>query len=168
MTGPVTRVTLVPGVLALLPDYAGLSDPVAELRAACLAAAAWVGPGATVLGDPQGRRVGESLLSAAESAAPAAAGADPAYLLVANGSARRSEKAPGHLDERAAGFDEALAAHLRGAGPLPDAGLAAELLASTAALAQLPAHLVLGEPETDYADDPFGVQYWVMRWTCAS
>ena len=22
-----------------------------------------------------------------------------------------------------------------------------------------------GEPVVDYDDDPFGVQYWVMRWT---
>ena len=32
-----TRVVLVPGVLALLPEYAGFADPVADLRAACLA-----------------------------------------------------------------------------------------------------------------------------------
>ena len=29
-----SRVVLVPGVLALLPEYAGQTDPVAELRAA--------------------------------------------------------------------------------------------------------------------------------------
>ena len=48
-----TRVVLVPGVLALLPEYAGLEDPVAELRAACLAAVAWLGPDVTVLADEQ-------------------------------------------------------------------------------------------------------------------
>ena len=40
------RVVLVPGVLALLPEYAGLTDPVAELRAACREAVAWLGDGA--------------------------------------------------------------------------------------------------------------------------
>ena len=33
------RVALVPGVLALLPEYAGQEDPVSEVRAAALAAA---------------------------------------------------------------------------------------------------------------------------------
>ncbi len=37
------RVVLVPGTLALLPAYAGLADPVAELRAACVEAVRWLG-----------------------------------------------------------------------------------------------------------------------------
>ena len=38
-------------------------------------------------------------------------------LVVANGSARRGEKAPGYLDERAFGFDAAIGAALRGPDP---------------------------------------------------
>ena len=60
-----TRVVLVPGVLALLPEYAGIEDPVAELREACLAAVAWLGADVSVLGGAQGTRVGEYLLEAA-------------------------------------------------------------------------------------------------------
>ena len=67
-TGSITeaRVVLVPGVLALLPEYASLTDPVAELRAACLAAVAWLveeGGPVTVVADAQGRRVSESWAS---------------------------------------------------------------------------------------------------------
>ena len=59
------RVVLVPGVLALLPEYASLSDPVAELRAACLSAVSWLVDGdgpVSVVADAQGRRVAERLV----------------------------------------------------------------------------------------------------------
>ena len=59
------RAVLVPGVLALLPAYAGLTEPVLDLRLACLDAVAWLGPDVVVLGDPQGVRVGHALLAAA-------------------------------------------------------------------------------------------------------
>ena len=58
-----TRVVLVPGVLALLPEYAGLEDPVADLRAACLEAVAWLGPEVRVVADEQGTRVAAYLVS---------------------------------------------------------------------------------------------------------
>ena len=54
----------MPGVLAFLPEYAGLEDPVADVRAASVAAAAWVaeaGP-VTLVADDQGSRVGRHLL----------------------------------------------------------------------------------------------------------
>lgn len=163
------RVVLVPGVLALLPEYAGLVDPVADLRAACLAAVSWLaeaGP-VTVVADPQGRRVAEHLLAAAGSSA-SSAGAS--YLVVANGSARRSEKAPGHLDERAFGFDEAVEKALRTPDPVSlaqtDPALAEELLAGHVAGLRALGELLTTEHlvAVDYADDPFGVRYWVMRW----
>jgi hypothetical protein len=193
------RAALVPGVLALLPEYAGLEDPVAELRAACLEAVKWLaeaGP-VVVVGDPQGQRVGRALLVAAggfETVAaqppqppaaagavqpaqpPAAAGAAQparppqppaaAYLVVANGSARRSEKAPGHLDERAAAFDDALrAALLAGDVSGVDLALGAELLASLDGIGSLGGILEPGcRGRIDYDADPYGVQYWVMRW----
>jgi hypothetical protein len=181
------RVVLVPGVLALLPEYAGLVDPVPELRAACLAAVAWLAEGGpvTVVADPQGERVARALLEAAGvstrsapgglAAQPAgAAGGGAAYLVVANGSARRAERAPGHLDERAATFDDALEKALRGPDPQAlasiDAALGAELLAgNVAGLVALGELVTSGYDVTvDYADDPFGVQYWVMRWQCVS
>ena len=161
------RVALVPGVLALLPGYAGQEDPVPEVRAAALAATAWLaeaGP-VTVVGDEQGRRVGRHLL------AGAAEGAGPAYLVVANGSARRHDTAPGYVDVRAVPFDAAVEAALNQPDPAVLEGLDVDLAA--ALLVGNPAGLVrlgtllrrAGPPMVDYAGDPYGVQYWVMRWT---
>ncbi len=157
------RVVLVPGVLALLPEYAGLDDPVAQLRAACVAAVRWLGAAPVVLADPQGERVARALLEAAGVPTGSTSG-DAAYLVVGNGSAKRTEKAPGHLDERAHGFDEALGASLRAGRPEVDAHLAAELWASVAGIGRMPELGDLGAAHVDYDDDPYGVQYWVMRW----
>ncbi|MCW2845615.1 MAG: hypothetical protein JWN22_3531 [Nocardioides sp.] len=168
----------MPGVLALLPEYAGLVDPVAELRAACLAALAWLGDGVVVVADAQGARVAVALLAATGhfgAIAPEGQPADASYLVVANGSARRSEKAPGHLDERAFEFDQAVGTALRAPDPAAlarvDASLGEELLAGHVAGLHALGELLTSEHHTvsvDYDDDPFGVQYWVMRWTCES
>jgi hypothetical protein len=193
---------LVPGVLALLPEYAGLTDPVAELRAACLEAVAWLGEEGPVqvLADPQGERVARALLDACggfETGAerlpqppgdsaerlpqppgdsaerlprPAGDSAErlprPPTLLVGSGSACRTEKAPGFLDERAAAFDDALrAALLSGDVSAVDLGLGRELLASLDGIGRLGEVVTPGaEVSVDYDDAPFGVQYWVMRW----
>lgn len=155
-----TRVVVVPGVLALLPAYAALADPVADLRAACLAAVARLGADVTVLGDAQGERVAAYLLEATDRS-----GSEPSFLVVGNGSARRSEKAPGHLDERAHAFDADLRAWLLGDGPLPDAGLGRDLLAAMTGFELMAEQVPPGGPVgVDFDDDPFGVQYWVMRW----
>ncbi|MDF1604970.1 hypothetical protein [Nocardioides sp. YIM 152315] len=154
-----TRVVLVPGTLALLPEYAGLEDPVADLRAACLEAAAWLGRSITVLADEQGVRIAEYLLDRTDHMHE-----EESYLVVGNGSACRTEKAPGHLDERSHAFDEALGASLRGGRPEVDADLARQLWASVGAIAQLRDLGELGPAQVAYDDDPFGVQYWVMRW----
>ena len=161
------RVALVPGVLALLPEYGGQEDPVPEARAAALAAVAWLaeaGP-VTVVGDEQGCRVGRHLLAGAGE------GDGSAYLVVANGSARRIETAPGYVDERAVPFDAAVEAALSRPDPAALEGLEVDLAA--ALLVGNPAGLVrlgtllrrAGPPMMDYAGDPYGVQYWVMRWT---
>jgi hypothetical protein len=162
------RVALVPGVLAFLPEYAGLVDPVAEVRAASLAAAAWVaeaGP-VTVVGDPQGERVGRRLLAAAGREG----GDGSSYLVVANGSARRSDTAPGYVDERAVPFDDAVLEALRSPDPEAlaelDIGLAEELLVGNpSGLVRLGA-LLRGTRTVavDHTSDPFGVAYWVVRW----
>ncbi|MEP9363508.1 hypothetical protein ABLE68_11130 [Nocardioides sp. CN2-186] len=161
------RAVLVPGVLALLPEYAGLVDPVAELRAACLDAVAWLGPGPVeILADPQGRRVAEALLSAVGGFETGLrpSSTTESYLVVGNGSARRTEKAPGHLDERSFAFDDALRAALVSKEPQwPSSELGSSLLASLDGIQQA-GDLLSGEATVDYDDDPFGVQYWVMRW----
>ena len=156
-----TRVVLVPGVLALLPEYAGIEDPVAELRAAALDAVAWLDRDVTVLADAQGARVAAYLLEATERS-----GDESSYLVVGNGSAMRTEKAPGHLDERAEAFDAALGASLRAGRPAVDVDLARELWASVDAMVELgELDDDLGAAQVDYDDTPYGVQYWVMRWT---
>ena len=133
------RVAFVPGVPALRPEYASIEDPVAELRQAVQAAEDWLGEG---------------------------------LLVVANGSAMRTEKAPGHFDERAEAFDEGIGTALR-TGDLEtlraiDPGLAAELWADVDALVNLPVLGEVTEVQVDYDDAPYGVQYWVVRWQCAS
>ena len=165
-----TRVVLVPGVLALLPEYAGLEDPVAELRAACLSAVAWLGSGPVeILADPQGERVARSLLSACggfETGLRPCSTTATSYLVVGNGSACRTEKAPGHLDARAAAYDDALRAALTSCDVTGlDLELGRSMLASLDGIARLPEVLSPGVPaQVDYDDDPYGVQYWVMRW----
>lgn len=150
---------LVPGVLALLPSYSSLEDPVAPLRAACLAAVGRLGPRVRVLASDatggSGARVGAALVAAA--GAEVVVDGETGVLVVGNGSATRTEKAPGHLDERAASFDDALRASFAAA----DAGLAAELWADTERLGELPP---IAEAEVLYDDAPFGVQYWVAVW----
>ncbi len=155
---------LVPGALALLPEYAGLVDPVAELRAACLAAVGRLGEDVTVLADDQGERVAAYLLGATDHI-----GTEPCVLVVANGSARRSEKAPGHLDDRAHDFDDALgkalqAADREGLRSL-DRLLAGDLLAVVDPIVGL-ADLLTPDHRADvlYEGDPYGVKYWVVTW----
>ena len=108
-------------------------------------------------------------------------GGDVALLVMGDGTARRTVKAPGYLDDRAAGFDEAIAAALRSGDPAAlaelDPVLGAELLA-----AGLPAWRrageLLGDPllgrppagdgwraELLYESDPYGVDYVVAVWT---
>lgn len=156
----------MPGVLALLPEYAGLADPVADLRAACLAAVDWLGPDVRVVADEQGARVAAYLRG--EVSTGSTTGAE-SVLVVGNGSARRTEKAPGHLDERALAFDADLRSRLS-ADPdslsALDRDLARQLWADVDSLVWLGEEVRL-DPRSlvvDYDDDPFGVQYWVMRW----
>ncbi len=158
---------VVPGALALLPEYAGQLDPVADLRTACTAALAPLGDAAVLASTPQAVRVGRHLLVAAGHGA---AGEPPEqwsgpFVVVANGSAKRSDKAPGHFDPRAAEFDADLVARLQ-TGELAglDLALAGELWADVEALAQLDG-LVEIDPdsvETGLISDPYGVLYAVV------
>jgi len=186
-------VVVVPSTLALLPAYAGLRDPVPELRGACAAATVWLveqaGTVAVVAApvradnlargvtEGPGARIARHLLAqvgwSGGLVEPGAAAAS-AWLVVANGSAKRSERAPGHLDDRAAGFDGGIDRALRTGDPEAlarlDATLGEELWAfDVSALQQLGS--VVPPPTSvtvDYADDPYGVQCWVVRWTCGS
>lgn len=99
-------------------------------------------------------------------------GAATGVLLLGDGSARRGEKAPGYLDPRSFGFDDAAADALaRGdAAALRelDTGLAAELMVGGRSVLRLLGLLAGDRPveaSLDHRDDPFGVSYFVARWT---
>ncbi|KAA1427435.1 hypothetical protein [Nocardioides antri] len=159
---------LVPGVPALLPAYASIEDPVADLRAACLAVVGALGPKVRVVAfSESGARVARHLLDAV-GAEEVTDGQAP-VLVVANGSAKRAPTAPGHFDERAEAFDDDLRRALL--EPLPtalgaiDAQLADEMWADVAAIRTLGDLLAPGDrAEVGYDDAPYGVQYWVVRW----
>ena len=160
-----TRVVLIPGVLALLPEHASLTDPVAELRAAVLEAVASLSDGVEVIGSEQGRRVARSVLAGVSRASTSVDGRS--VLVVANGSACRTEKAPGFLDERAEAYDDALRRALTedpAALADLDLDLAAELWADVTALPELAGLLAGARAEVRYDDAPYGVQYWVICW----
>jgi hypothetical protein len=180
----VTRVVVVPSPPGLLPELAGLEDPLAEARAAALDACRWLAaeqaPVVVLGADDLALRVGRHLLSTTHTG-PVDAVRLPdvpsldhldALLVVADGSARRGEKAPGHLDERAAAYDDgigrALASGDAAALAALDQDLGAELLAAGAPALSVMGSLFEGHAvtaETTYADDPYGVAYWVTRWT---
>ena len=185
------------GLAALLLDQAGYPGPrvlqavgEGEPRDRCirlgasLAAAAerpaagdWAAsagragsPGRAGSGDPgaSGGRAGSGDPGA--SGGRAGAGNGAVMLVMGDGSARRSVSAPGHLDERAVPFDDAVERAVRD-GDLAefaalDPGLARELMVTGR-----PAWQVLAgawgpeKPATEilYADAPFGVAYLVAR-----
>jgi len=185
------QVAVVPPVPALLSDYAGRTDPVTDLRAACTEAVDWLVADAparvVVLCDPPsavdvsrgittslGERVGRELLrSASYDGQVEVEGDEPTHLLVlANGSARRGTNAPGHLDERAFGFDDEVRAALTSADPrllrALDAALGEVLLATGIEALQRASQHVVGACAVQvlHDADPFGVQYWVATWSC--
>jgi hypothetical protein len=93
-------------------------------------------------------------------------------VVLGDGSARRSEKAPGHLDERAFAFDDTLARALAegDAAALEDldAALASELMvagrAALAVLGRVCADRPRPEARLVHREDSFGVTYLVARW----
>lgn len=171
MTG--RRIVLVPGALALLPEYAGQQDPVPELRAACRTAVAWLcepEESVTIHCEHQGLRVAEHLVGEAGGTLHPMDDRPAPILVIGNGSARRTEKAPGHLDPRAASFDADLGRVLTSPDPAAlaaiDPDLARELWADIGSLTWLGEEVLTGSERVtvDYDDDPFGVKYWVLRW----
>lgn len=175
------RVVLVPGVPALLPSNASIEDPIAELRAACLRAVGWlVEPGVLIVVHCSGAnlRLADYLIGAVggvpeHRGQPPVAGNLDAVLVIGNGSARRSEKAPGYLDDRSHAFDADIGSALRlpdpGALAAVDRALADELLADVDSMGWLGAEVLTPRHRSVmlYDDDPYGVQYWVARWESA-
>ena len=133
----IQTVLVLPTPLALLAPQS-ISDPVAELRAACRAAVATLPDDEPVVvlarpvseanlargvSEPLGHRVARCLLAGRDFepqlALPYAAAAllelsDPTSLLVmADGSACREDSAPGHLHPAAVPFDDVIETALR-------------------------------------------------------
>src|SRR3954451_1593906 len=96
-----------------------------------------------------------------------------ALVVMGDGSARLSEKGPGYLDERAGGYDEAVAQALRSGATTAlldlDPALARELLVAGRAPWQVLAGAVAaaGAPLVGNAwhEMPYGVGYHVVAWS---
>ncbi len=169
----ITRFAIVPPVPALLVKYASLTDPVAELRVSATNVVAALTKGAgevSILGsDRYAGSVGRSLLEAAEFTGRVTRDA-PVALVMANGSAKRSQRAPGYLDERAFDFDDAVDLAIRSGDPQRLATLDAELGTQFWA-SGIDTLRDLGQAldgqwrvSVPYADAPYGVLWWVGAW----
>ncbi|WP_326587662.1 hypothetical protein [Streptomyces sp. NBC_01294] len=95
-----------------------------------------------------------------------------ALLVMGDGSARRTLKAPGYLDERAAAFDAAAARALGDADVDALTALDAELAAELQAAGRAPWQVLAGAAEGAdlqgrllYEDAPYGVGYFVAAWS---
>jgi hypothetical protein len=90
-------------------------------------------------------------------------------LVVGDGTARLTEKAPGHLDPRASAFDELVTSALRAGDPKGldlDPELGRELMVGGLEVWRSVARSVTGtfSAEVLYAAAPFGVGYVVATW----
>ncbi|MEV0040852.1 class III extradiol dioxygenase subunit B-like domain-containing protein [Streptomyces sp. NPDC050804] len=95
-----------------------------------------------------------------------------ALLVMGDASACRSVKAPGYLDERAAGFDEEVARALAAADVTALKALDAELASALKAAGRAPWQLLAGAAEGAglhgellYDAAPYGVGYLVATWS---
>lgn len=160
------RLVIVPSTLALLPQYASIIDPVPDLRSAVHGAVSWLledGPAAVRGATAAAKQIGSELLGDLR-------GSGPGLLVVANGTATRTLKAPGHFDERAEGFDAELGAAL-GSGDFSalaeiDLDAAEQLWAPDAVVLSGLAAFRTESVVVDYDAAPYGVQYWVARYSC--
>jgi hypothetical protein len=104
----------------------------------------------------------------------AAASDRVALLVLGDGSARRSVKAPGYLDERAEIFDGTVSAALAKADRTALAALDPELAEALQAVGRSPWQILAGAAEGTapvgrllYDDAPYGVGYLVASWIAA-
>ncbi|MET9804058.1 class III extradiol dioxygenase subunit B-like domain-containing protein [Streptomyces sp. NPDC006368] len=157
-------------------DAAKAADAGDRPLPASLAVGAWLlGRTGWADGPVEGLAVGERLAPARCAGAGrelAARAGRVALLVMGDGSACRSLKAPGYLDERAAGFDEratrALAAADTAALAALDEHLAHELKVAGRAPWQVLAGAAEGaglEGRLLYEDAPYGVGYAVATWS---
>jgi hypothetical protein len=198
--GVIDTVLVLPSPRALLP-WLSETDPVPELRAACAAALGKLladGPERIVVvaapvselnqargvTEPHGHRIARHLLgdtpfepqvalpyTAAALLEHAAEAGPTTLVMMADGSACRSEKAPGHLHPDAVPFDDAIDRALRDgdveALATIDPEKAHELWCEGAPGFHVLAEVARGRQlstDVSYADAPYGVAWWVARW----
>ncbi|MEU8618890.1 class III extradiol dioxygenase subunit B-like domain-containing protein [Streptomyces sp. NPDC048623] len=123
----------------------------------------------------EGLGVGESLetVRCADAGREIGASAERVALLVmGDGSACRTVKAPGYLDERAEPFDAAAGRALGAADPAALLALDAELAYELKAAGRAPWQVLAGAAEGAglagrllYEDAPYGVGYFVAAWS---
>ncbi|MER5730438.1 class III extradiol dioxygenase subunit B-like domain-containing protein [Streptomyces sp. NPDC002138] len=152
-----------------LPDGARPLPASLSVAAWLLGHTAWSGAPVEGLGVEEPLEAARCLETGRELAARAER---VALLVMGDGSACRTLKAPGYLDERAAAFDEAAARALGAADVTAlaaiDTGLAAELKAAGRASWQVLAGAAEGaglEGRLLYEDAPYGVGYFVAAWS---
>lgn len=164
-------------VVGLDPDSA--AAPVDPELALPLLVAGWVAAAAGAAVSIRGELVGpdETPRACADIGVALAAecAADPGpvgLLVVGDGAATHTEKAPGYLDERAGPFDVAVAAALRAADTDALAHLDADLATTLSATGRAPWQVLAGAAagarwrgELLHSSIPFGVAYHVAVWT---
>ncbi|GAA2330703.1 class III extradiol dioxygenase subunit B-like domain-containing protein [Streptomyces kunmingensis] len=166
-----------------LDVYLGAPDESADVTLApSLAVGAWLLTRAGWTGETRGHEVApdDSAFAGADGAWRLGEGRTGkervGFLVMGDGTACRTVKAPGYLDERADGVDSRIAESLRtldrdGYLAQLDAGLAAELKISGRAPWQLLSaawsqdHGDDGTGRLLYEDAPYGVGYFVASWT---
>ncbi|GAA3708822.1 hypothetical protein [Streptomyces tremellae] len=129
----------------------------------------WAGPAPTALAVADGLAT-EACLEAGRELAAAAPRV--ALLVMGDGSACRTLKAPGYLDERAAGFDAAAAGALAAADPSALAALDPALARELSAAGRAPWQVLAGAGQGAglagrllYDEAPYGVGYLVGTWS---
>lgn len=190
------RVLVLPMPPALLPPYP-LVDAVADLRAACDGVVAGLPRRVSVVAPPVdelsrsrgvslplGLRVARHLLGDRQLtehlaepglASRLRAEAPEALVFLADGSAAGSKQAPGHLNPRAQAFDESVRHALSEGDAAALAGLddrlAADVWCQGADVLGVLGELARGrvqEAQLLYDASPYGVSWWVARWTLIS
>ena len=157
----VDAITQLPGATATATATA--ADPLPLP----LAVAGWLLPAAGWTGPTTGLTCGPAGELPADAGFEEAAG----LLVMGDGSARRTEKAPGWLDARAGDFDAAASRALASGDPRRlrlDLALGAELLAAGAPAWAAAADLLAAQQwrgEVSYDEAPYGVGYLVARWS---
>jgi hypothetical protein len=156
-----------------LPGEVPLAEELRPLPPS-LAVAAWLLRGWSAA-PVEGLGVGEQLEQercATTGRAVAGSAGRVALLVMGDGSACRTVKAPGYLDERAVPFDDGVAVALAGADTGALAALDPELAHALKAAGRAPWQVLAGAAEGAglggellHATAPYGVGYFVATWT---